>query len=104
MQQKECRMATSQHPILKTEAAKFEAFNLSVEIEVAVHFASFFFSVLTFPPGAAATGAELFWDSLIWIKSNKDGLFFSRKPKGLGSSSGLYCEGVAGKSFFPVHF
>jgi hypothetical protein len=52
---------------------------------------------------SAAEAAELLWsfflesccwESLIWIKSKSEGLFFRRKPRGLGSSKGLYkdCE------------
>jgi len=43
-------------------------------------------------------------ESRICINSRSDGLFLSRKPNGLGSLSGLYCEGATGNKLFSAGF
>lgn len=62
---------TSQDPILRTEPGKLEAFNFSEALAVPLCWTSLALPACT---------------SFIWIKSTREGLFFSRKPNGLGSS------------------
>lgn len=93
---------TSQDPILRSEPEKFDAFSLSVAPEVATPRVSFLLTAVEFSAGVGATDEALFCDSLIWIKSKRDGLFLNLRPKGLGSSSGLYSGGGTGNSLFPA--
>ena len=75
---------TSHVPIFRTDPGKFEALSLSQ-----VPLGSFLHRV---------ANLEAFsWESLIWIKSKRDGLFRRRKPSGLGSSKGLHIDGGIAK-------
>lgn len=74
---------TSQVPIFKTVAGKFEALSLESAVAAAEALWSFFLE-------------SCCCESLIWIKSKREGLFFRRKPRGLGSSKGLYKDGEIG--------
>ena len=81
------KFLTSQLPIFKIFAWKFEAFIRSPAVE-ALDFTSFFLvvsEVLLHTPNCSP--ADFAWESLIWIRSSRDGLFLSRRPNGLGSSS-----------------
>lgn len=93
---------TSQDPILRSEPEKFDAFSLSVAAEVDAPLVSWLFTAVGFSGAEGAMEEALFCDSLIVIKSNKDGLFLNLRPKGLGSSSGLYSGGGTGNSSFPA--
>lgn len=77
---------TSHEPILRSEAGKFEALSLSAAAVAAL--LSLFTPELTFSFCCAVP-----WESFIWIKSNREGLFLRRKPKGLGSSRIFRLEG-----------
>lgn len=93
---------TSQDPILRSEPEKFDAFSLSVAAEVDARLVSWSLTAVGFSGAEAATREALFCASFIVIKSNKDGVFFNFRPKGLGSSSGLYSRGGTGNSSFPA--
>ena len=81
-QQKKLKNLTSHVPIFNIFAGKFEAFSRS-----GIDLLSFFLEssepLLSIEDSPTLDA----WESLIWIKSNRDGLFFSRNPNGLGLSS-----------------
>lgn len=87
------RSSTSQLPILNNMAGKLEAFILSLAFGAALAFVSFLLPWSVISVVFSKIELLLLLESVIWIKSSNDGLFLRRKPKGLGSSSGLYCEG-----------
>lgn len=77
---------TSQFPIFKMDAGKLEALSLASAVTEAL--APFWSFLLT-----ACNLVLSSWESRIWIKSKRDGLFLRRNPSGLGSSRGLYKAG-----------
>ena len=91
---------TSQLPILKTFAGKFEAFIRSPAVG-APDLTSFFMGVSeTLLCPSNCSWADLSW-SLHWIRSTRDRLFLSRRPNGLGPSStskGKSCNQLRCKS------